>query len=246
MPRARQAPELSDRCAPRLAFPETGPTRAPSSFRHDCVQQALRFDCSDDDHGKVPRRKRAEKAGRSKPSDLDEVRNQLSARALAFVKPVWCECRRRGKSRPDMRSWLRARRGHAGSSGKTARQKSSFRWLQSTVSRRFVTTKLGASCASLPAERARLVQRRRRPLRSCWRGISKLRTSASTRRTPCKCAAYAVAPDPTRPPSGFVCCRKRSSPSHGSSESSLIRRSAALRRMKRATRRRSRRRKRPC
>jgi hypothetical protein len=45
------------------------------------VQQALRFDCSDDDHGKVPRRKRAEKAGRSKPSDLDEVRNQQSKRA---------------------------------------------------------------------------------------------------------------------------------------------------------------------
>ncbi len=88
MPRARQAPELSDRCAPSLAFPETGPTRVSSSFRHDCVQQALRFDCSDDD-GKVPRRKRAEKAGRSKPSDLDEVRNQQSQRALACAKPVW-------------------------------------------------------------------------------------------------------------------------------------------------------------
>ena len=40
-PRARQAPELSDRCAPRLAFPETGPTRVSSSPWHDCVQQAL-------------------------------------------------------------------------------------------------------------------------------------------------------------------------------------------------------------
>ena len=89
MPRARQAPEQPDRCAPRLAFPETGPTRASSSSWHDCVQQALRFDCSDDDHGKVPRRKRAEKAGRSKPSDLDEVRNQQSKRALAFAKPMW-------------------------------------------------------------------------------------------------------------------------------------------------------------
>jgi hypothetical protein len=41
MPRARQAPELSDRCAPRLAFPQTGPTRVSSSSWHDCVQQAL-------------------------------------------------------------------------------------------------------------------------------------------------------------------------------------------------------------
>ena len=88
MPRARQAPEQSDRCAPKLALPETGPMRAFSSSWHDCVQQALRFDCSDDDHGKVPRRKRAEKAGRSKPSDLDEVCNQQTARAFASAEPM--------------------------------------------------------------------------------------------------------------------------------------------------------------
>ena len=135
------------------------------------------------------------------------MRNQQSKRALACAKPMWWRVQAERKV-ADMRSWLRARRGHAGSSDRTARQKSSFRWLQSTVSRRFVTTKLGASCAPLPAERARLVQRRRRPQRSCWCGISKLRTSASTPRTPCKCAAYAVAPDPTRPPSGFVCSQE--------------------------------------
>ena len=51
--------------------------------------RSTRFDCNDDDHGKAPRRKRAEKAGRSKPSDLDEVSNQQRLRALASAEPMW-------------------------------------------------------------------------------------------------------------------------------------------------------------
>ena len=238
-PRARRAPELSDRCVRDLR------TRAASSFWHACVQEALALIAATTTArplgASVPRRP----AGANRATWTRCATSKLRALSPPQSR-CGGECRRSGKSRPGMRSWLRARRGHASSSGRTARQKSSCRWLQYTVRRLFVVTKLGASWVPLPAERARLVQRRRRPLRSCWRGISKLRTSASTPRTPCKCAAYAVAPDPTRSPSRFVCCRKRSSPSHGSSESSLIRRSAALRRMKRATRRRSRRRKRPC
>ena len=182
VPRARRAPGLSDRCVRDLR------PRAASSFRHACAQEALALIAATTTArplgASAPRRpvgaNRATwtRCATSKPRALSPPQSRCGG-----------ECRRRGKLRTDMRSWLRARRGHAGSSGRTARQKSSCRWLQSTVRRRFVVTKLGASWVPLPAERARLVQRRRRPLRSCWRGISKLRTSASTPRMPCECAA---------------------------------------------------------
>jgi len=99
MPRARQAPELSDRCAPRLAFPETGPTRVSSSSWHDCVQQALALIAATTTTARslgasAPRRpvgaNRATwtRCATSKASALSPAQSRCGG-----------ECRRRGKSR---------------------------------------------------------------------------------------------------------------------------------------------------